>query len=375
MGLGTSFPDGNLLEAEQTGVEVLHDLNSVVKANTVGASVKLQIQAPTRIDLAGGALDIYPLYIFEGGGVTLNAAIDLVSQVDLRSRDEDGVAIEALDLNLVQEAGSIEELSLDGKHGGLELIIRILQFYAPQSNLSIRTRCNVPPGSGLGGSSSLLVALSSALIQWENSAVNKKRLIDYGAEIEAQSIRIPTGKQDYYPAAYGGFHALWLGIEGVRREPLQFSAPFKQALQTRLILGYCGASRMSAESNWSIVKSYIDRQPATLAALKQIRLTAERMYRSLIAEDLVEFGECLAEEWDNRRRLAEGVTTPRLDRIFAAAEGAGAIASKVCGAGGGGCFITFAREGRRQDVADAILTAGGEVLEYQFAAEGVSVVC
>ncbi len=336
--------------------------------------MKLRVQAPTRITLGGATLDIYPLYLFEEGGLTLNAAIDLCSEVELEEQSEDRIRIEATDLGLVLEGPDLEGLESNGEYAPLDLILRVLKFYRPGNGLIVRTKNNVPPGSGLGGSSSLLVCLSTALLQWENRPVNKQQMIDFGANIEAQSIRIPTGKQDYFPPAYGGFHALWFDIQGIRREQLTFSAPFEHQLQDRILLGYSGVSRFSGSSNWNIMRKYINGEGATVVGLGKIKEIALAAYQSLKEEDLDKFAECLARDWENQKGLAEGVSTPEIDRIFEAARQAGAQASKICGAGGGGCFLTVVGEGSRQDVKKAIQGAGGEVLDYHFSKSGVEVV-
>ena len=334
----------------------------------------MKVQAPTRITLAGATLDIYPLYLFEEGGLTLNAAIDLCSEVELEEHSKDRIRIEATDLGLVLEGPDLEGLQSNGEFAPLDLVLRVLKFYRPGNGLIVRTKNNVPPGSGLGGSSSLLVCLSTALLQWENRPVNKEQMIDFGANIEAQSIRIPTGKQDYFPPAYGGVHALWFEIQGIRRERLNFSAPFENQLQDRILLGYSGVSRFSGSSNWNIMRKYINDEGATVVGLRKIKEIAFAAYQSLKEEDLDKFADCLATDWEIQKGLAEGVTTPEIDRIFEAARQSGAQASKLCGAGGGGCFLTVVGEGSQQDVKKAIQGAGGEVLDYHFSKSGVQVV-
>ncbi|MDA2933801.1 GHMP kinase [Acidobacteria bacterium AH-259-D05] len=334
----------------------------------------LRASAPTRIDLAGGTLDIHPLYLFEGGGLTLNVAIDLCTEVELEKRSDQWIRIEATDLDLVLEGSGLEELKSKGKFAPLDLVLRILNFYKPGCGLTVRTRSNVPPGSGLGGSSSLLVCLSTALIQLENLPFNKAQIIDLGANIETQSIRVPTGKQDYFPPAYGGFSALWLELQGVRREKLELSRQFKNQLQHQMLLGYTGATRFSGASNWSMMKRYIDGEDDTVARMRKIKETALAMYESLKQEDLNKFAQCLSMEWDNRKGLAEGVTTQEIERIFTSAAQAGALANKICGAGGGGCFVSLVRDGCRQAVSKAIQSNGGQILDYRFADSGVQVI-
>lgn len=336
--------------------------------------MRLKVSAPTRIDLAGGTLDIYPLYLFEGSGLTLNVAIDLLSEVELEKRPDQGIRIEAKDLGLVLEASCLDQLKSEGPFARLDLVVRILRFYKPTCGLNVRIESQVPPGSGLGGSSSLLVGLSTALVQLEGLPWNRRQIIDFGANIETQSIRVPTGKQDYFPATYGGFNALWFEIQGIRQERLELSSQFKNQLQRQMLLGYSGVSRFSGSTNWSVMKQYIDGESETVTKLGKIRQTAMAMYESLKQEDLTQFAQCLAEEWDHRKGLAEGVTTPEIEKIFKSAEQAGALANKICGAGGGGCFVSLVEDDCQAAVSEAITANGGQILDYSFAECGVQVV-
>lgn len=330
----------------------------------------LEATAPTRIDLAGGTLDIYPLYLFEEGGVTLNAAINLKSVVRIKVRDDKRVRIFSEDLQEKREAEAVEALETGGP---LDLVVRVIKFYASHHGLDVVTKSSVPAGSGLGASSSLLIALSAALNRILGNKYSKDDLIQLGANLEAQSIRIPTGKQDYYPAAFGGVNCLWFGIEHTRVEPLELDDGTMDQLNQRLVLSYTGASRASATSNWNMIKMYIDQVGTTVHQMQGIKATALAMREALLQGNLDAFAELLAKEWENRKLLADGVTTPPIDRLVSSAAKAGALASKVCGAGGGGCMISFVRPGTRDSVVSALENAGAEVLAFAIDTSGVRV--
>ncbi|HEY2932988.1 MAG TPA: hypothetical protein VGK99_14690 [Acidobacteriota bacterium] len=326
--------------------------------------------AGTRIDLAGGTLDIFPLYLFEDYGITINAAVDLNSRVRVATRRDRRIILIAEDLNLVEEAPTLEALQ---PAGVMDLVARIIKFYAPRQGIEVTTRSNVPKGSGLGASSSLLISLSAALVRLMRKNVTPEKIIDYGANIEAQSIRIPTGKQDYYPPMYGGFNALWFRTEGIRREKLRLSRRFRNQFYDRLILSFTGESRFSGTSNWNMTKKYIDNSGNTVEKMKRIKETALEMREALMQEKLEEFGKLLEREWANRKLLAEGVTNSRIDALMEAARQTGAVSSKICGAGGGGCMISFVRPGKREAVAGALTKAGATILDYHFRESGVRV--
>jgi len=330
----------------------------------------IEATAPTRIDLAGGTLDIFPLYVFEGGGITVNAAITLNSSARIMPRQDHRVVLSSEDLGTVVEADSFDQLP---EGGVMDLAVRILKFYRPSVGVNVELHSSVPKGSGLGGSSSLLISLSAALNELNGGHRTLEDLINLGANLEAQSLRIPTGKQDYYPPAFGGINAIWFNIDGNVLEPLTPGDETLGELEERLVLTYTAESRFSGTSNWNMMKQYIDNVGATVANLRRIKQTAVEMRQAIIERDLDRFAKLLSVEWENRKRLAQGVTTPRIDQLITEAHRRGGIASKICGAGGGGCMITFVQPGSRQDVIAALATLGAEDLPFGIARSGVKV--
>jgi D-glycero-alpha-D-manno-heptose-7-phosphate kinase len=326
--------------------------------------------APCRIDLAGGTLDIYPLYLFEEGGITVNIGIDLFSSVRLTSRSDARIRLCSIDTGAELEAPTVGELPLGGP---LDLVARLVRFYAPKTGVDVETRNLAPKGSGLGASSSLLIALSGALNAFNETGHAPETMINYGACLEAQNIRIPTGKQDYYPAMFGGVNALWFDVAGGRVEPLLVDEEAKAMLERRLILTFTGISHFSGATNWEMMRNYIDGAGNTREHLRAIKNTALAMRDCLLRRDFVAFGQILDEEWQNRRNLAEGVSTPVIDAMMTAARDAGAISSKLCGAGGGGCMITYVRDGAEDAVAAALEAAGARRLPYHIAREGLKI--
>jgi D-glycero-alpha-D-manno-heptose-7-phosphate kinase len=333
--------------------------------------MKVTVSTPTRIDLAGGTLDIYPLYVFEGGGITVNCAIDLTCSVEVSPRKDAQIVIYSADLDLEVRGASIKELVPEGP---LDLVARAVRFCAPRGGLNIVTRNTVPKGSGLGASSSLLVALMWALSRDSRKVINPGTLIDWCANVEAQSLGIPTGKQDYYAAFYGGLNAIFFDERGIKREPLKVSRDFMETLQTDLVLSYTGISHFSGATNWDMMKSYIDNAGATRAHMKKIKQTAFQMRDSLLSEDIKAVAAILAEEWENRKLLAEGVSNEMIDNLISGAAKAGALASKICGAGAGGCMVTITVPEKRQAVEKALEERGARVLHFSLQQKGLKIV-
>ena len=331
--------------------------------------MRIEAIAPTRIDLAGGTLDIYPLYLFLEGGLTINMAIDLMAQVRLETRSDRGVRIFSRDTGLALWAPDVASLPQDWE---LSLLARAVRFYPPRTGVTITTHNLSPHGSGLGASSALLIALSGALGALNGSRISNEQIIEFAANLEAQVIGIPTGKQDYYAAVYGGVNAIWFGTGGNRVERLVTDEGVIAALERRVILTFTGESRFSGTSNWNMLKAFIDNLNHTQDRMRAIKATAESMREALLSADLERFTWLMAEEWRNRKQLAEGVTTPHIEQLIAAAAEAGARASKICGAGGGGCMISIAGEGQREAVIRALEAHGARHIPYRVARRGLT---
>jgi D-glycero-alpha-D-manno-heptose-7-phosphate kinase len=330
----------------------------------------VEARTPTRIDLSGGTLDLYPLYLFLEGGVTNNAAIDLWSNVRIETRRDPEIHLRSLDTAVELVVPSVAELPVNKE---LSLVARIVKFYAPKTGVNVITNNTTPHGSGLGASSSLLIALSGALDRINGTRMDPGQFVDLGANLEAQVIAIPTGKQDYLAALYGGVNALHFTVQGWRREPLITDEQKLHALEDRIVLSFTGDTHFSGTSNWNMLKRFVEDAPGSRESMRTIQRTAEQMREALLAFDLDRFAALLDDEWQSRKNLAEGVTTPAVDRMVEAARQAGALASKICGAGGGGCMITFIQEGKRTAVETALEDAGATIMPFRIARQGLTV--
>lgn len=324
----------------------------------------LASSAPTRIDLAGGTIDIWPLYLFHEGASTLNVAISLRAHVHVEPLPGDDVELRSIDTARSLRAAHWSELS-----AGSELpLLALLARHYRLAGARLTTRGESPAGAGIAGSSALTLAACGALARWTGAATGPDDLLQVAMNIECQTIRVPTGVQDYRPALYGGIAAVELGVSGVRRVTLDVEPT---ELERRIVLAYTGAPRNSGTNNWEITKRHLDGDQAIFDTFERIRDTAIAMRAALVAGDWVEIGRQIAIEWSNRKRLAPGVTTPAIDALIERAMAAGATAAKVCGAGGGGCLFCYGPPDARSAVAQALANAGSRVLDYHIETEGL----
>ncbi len=326
--------------------------------------VRIETSAPTRIDLAGGTIDIWPLYLFHPGAQTLNAAISIRAHATIEPREDGRVVITSEDTAATVSADSWQELA---QPQGLRLLCLLAHAFEARG-LTLTTRSESPAGAGIAGSSALTVAVCAALAEWNRRHLEPEALLQIAMNVEAQAIAVPTGLQDYRPALYGGLAALELDVEGIHRVPLDVDL---DALHQRLVLCYTGEPRNSGTNNWEIMKKHIDGDQEVFDCFERIRDTAADMRTALAGGHWDAVGAALRREWTNRKRLAPGVTTPAIEQLIARAEAAGATAAKVCGAGGGGCLVCYGPPAQRDHIAAALEAGGARLLEYSFERDGL----
>jgi len=326
----------------------------------------LTSSAPTRIDLAGGTIDIWPLYLFHEAASTLNAAISLRAHVQVESRPGGGVELVSIDTGRRTYAASWQDL---GAASELPLLALLARHYRLE-NAVLTTRGESPAGAGIAGSSALTLAVCGALARWTGQSEAPADLLQVAMNVECQTIHVPTGVQDYRPALYGGIAAIELRVDGIHRHALDVD-PVE--LEQRMVLAYTGEPRNSGTNNWEITKRHIDGDRHVFDCFERIRDTASAMRVALERGDWDEVGRHIATEWDNRKRLAPGVTTPAIEGLMARAMAAGATAAKVCGAGGGGCLVCYGPPAAHARIAEALAAAGARVLDFRIEREGLRV--
>lgn len=330
--------------------------------------MELRISAPNRIDLAGGTTDICPLYLFMEGGFTVNVAVTVRSNVVLRSTCGQSVRIVSRDLKESVEATDPSGLPVKGPLG---LIARAVRAFPPSTGIEITTRNEAPSGSGLGASSALLVALLTGLHLMRHEHVSGEDTVEMAANIEAAEIGVPTGMQDHIAAFYGGVSAIDFGYRGFERTPCCTGLNAQQWLESTMILSYTGSGRFSGLNNWDVTKAFIDNNVVVREKLLEIRDIAREVGAALHSERWEEVPALVDREWRIRRSLAPGISNPAIQGIMNAAAAAGASASKICGAGGGGCMVTLTPPHERASVEKAISDAGGRVLQFRIDTHGV----
>lgn len=331
---------------------------------------RVSAKAPCRVDLAGATLDIWPLYLYHTGAVTVNFAIDRYASCVVELRRDSRIVLRSLDLEGEESFPSLQALIAARKYR-LPIPARLVRYYAPPKGLTITTHSEAPAGAGISGSSALMIALTSALHRLHVAPTLPRETVRIIAQnVEAQVIRVPTGCQDYYPALYGGVNAIELTEAGMFRRRLDVDF---EDLNERVVLAYTGAPRQSGINNWQVMKAHIDGDRAVHRNFDHIAAIAVAMRHAVARADWNEVARLLRQEWSYRRKNAPGISTPMIDRLIEATRKAGATGAKVCGAGGGGCVFFLVERGARDRVTAAITREGATVLPVRVAPQGVQV--
>ncbi len=327
---------------------------------------RVEAMAPTRIDLGGGTLDIWPLYLFHPGSVTINAAITLYAKVRVKPIGKPEIHLNDRKLGKTFAWPLSEEFT---KKGPYPLFFQTLQYFSINQGLAIEFYSEAPKGAGLAGSSALLVALCGALMKGAHQPLSKAQFLKMVRDIETRLIKVPAGMQDYYPALYGGVQALWWQEGGAKRENVTISSA---ELEKRLILVYTGTSRYSGTNNWEVFKQHLDGHRKVHGLFGKISEAAQAMGAALEQEDYDALGRAMASESTARKKLFPGIVTPEILELERLAKRQGAIAVKVCGAGGGGCVAVYADPEQRQPLQKKIREKGYTILAYNVSRKGLS---
>ena len=328
-----------------------------------------QSQAPARVDLAGGTLDIWPLYLFHRDAQTLNFAVNYYARCWLTARRGKTIEFVSRDLRLRERFSSLDVLAR-AKSCRLPLLARLVTAFEPQKGFTLTTDSDVPAGSGLGGSSALNIAICGVLSRFAGRRLPLPKLIETARNVEAQVLRVPTGEQDYYSAVYGGAHSIRLTPHGVFRERLRVSS---KQLSAQFLLCYTGQSRNSGVNNWEVFKAHMDGERRVIRHFSRIAAIATEMRRALEMHDWRRTGELLNQEWEARKKNYPGISTPGIGRLVAAARRNGALAAKACGAGGGGCVLFLTEPEARPQLEAVLRRLGASILPFQVSAKGLEV--
>ncbi len=326
-------------------------------------------RAPMRIDFAGGTIDIPPLFLFHYPAPTINAAVQIFAKVTITPSDQ--LTIISKDQDIQIKAADWRSLAWDN-YPMLELACRLVKSFQPEP-ATIEIESEAPAGSGLGGSSVIAIALTAALAKFSQRHFSDTDLVEYAKSIETQSIKVPTGYQDYWGAYYGGINAYQIELDGSLKRTALGSEAFRAELEKQLMLVYVGKPHFSGINNWDLVKKHIDGDGATNDFFEKIKKNGIAMQAAFKAEDLSAVAQVLNDDWQVRKSMLPTMTTPEIETLTEQAMAAGALAARVCGAGAGGCLLMLVPPEKRSAVQTVVDELGMKTLNSKLSSVGVEV--
>ena len=323
--------------------------------------------APVRLDFAGGWTDVPPFSAREGG-VVVSAAIDLSAHVEVKL---EGPRIRLVSEDLGQELECVDSggLVLDGR---LDLLKAALRMFPVQSPCTLTTRSDAPPGSGLGSSGAMDVALVGALALARADRLSEREIAEHAWYLETVEAKIPGGKQDQFAAALGGFQRLSFRDPDVGMEPITPDAAFAAELERRTVLCYTGRSRMSGATIARVMAAYGRGDRGVTDALRAMKEVAETMAEAVRSASLTRVAALLTENWKHQQALDPEMRTPEMAQLEQAVTAAGALGGKAAGSGAGGCMFFVTGDSPAAVIA-AARAAGATLLPVRWAREGVRV--
>lgn len=329
----------------------------------------LRSRAPLRISFAGGGTDVAP-YPREAGGCVLSATVNMYAYASLIPVDSpDRLIVESPDL------GTVFHLESRSKHDGsdrsdiVDAVLAECRVDATSHRLVLH--CDAPPGSGLGSSSAIIVALTAALADSSGEVLGPYEIAQRAVAIERERMEIPGGLQDQYASAFGGFNFMEFDGEGVLVHPLAIRPETLNELHASLVLCYTGQTRLGGHILKKQIAGYTEKRDESIAALEEIKSIAIDMRSALLRGDLSRFAQGIADGWEAKKQLAEGITVDALDRLYDLGRAHGAIAGKVLGAGGGGYFLFFSPVDQTAGLREALEGDGKRVVPFSFEKKGV----
>jgi D-glycero-alpha-D-manno-heptose-7-phosphate kinase len=331
-------------------------------------------KAPLRIGLAGGGTDVSPYSDLYGGAI-LNATISLYANATIEPIEENRIILKAIDRQEEEQYDWTKELPLTGKLDLLKGIYNRIQkdYGIPQRGFRLSTFVDAPAGSGLGTSSTLVVAIIGAFAEMLRLPMGEYDMAHYAFEIERQDLKMAGGKQDQYAATFGGVNFMeFYGDDKVIVNPLRIKQKYLFELENNLLLYYTSTSRESAEIIKKQTRNVVDKKGSSIEAMHQLKEQARLMKEALLKGKLHEIGEVLNFGFQQKRLMAEGISNPLMDDIYETAIKAGATGGKISGAGGGGFMIFYCPANTKYNVINSLDKFGGRHRNYLFVEHGLN---
>jgi D-glycero-alpha-D-manno-heptose-7-phosphate kinase len=329
----------------------------------------LIVRAPVRISFAGGGTDLESYY-GRFGGLVVSATIDKYFYVFVTVNKGENIQIMSSDFRTFYRQDAGQEMLWDGD---LALPRAILNHFNIHEGLAMFLASQVPPGTGLGSSSTVTVAVIKAISSLQGLSLSKRRIAELACSIEIEKLGMPIGKQDQFAAAFGGVNAFTFEREGVAVEPLTLSRDVVEGLERGILLFYTGVAREAARVLTEQNRATLSGASGVIEPLHSIKAVAAEVKRCFERGDLRRFGELLHASWEQKKRLASGISNPWIDECYETAQRHGALGGKITGAGGGGFLMLYCTPAKGPAVTDALERLGLKRMDFSIDFDGAKI--
>ncbi len=329
-------------------------------------------KAPLRLGLAGGGSDVSPYSDIYGGAI-LNATISMYAHTTIIPTNDGKIVFEAPEKKLCEEFAQVQEITPDGYfilHKGVYNRI-VKQFTKTPLSFRICSFVDAPAGSGLGTSSTLVVSILGAFVEWLKLPLGEYDIAQLAYEIERVDLGLAGGKQDQYAATFGGFNFMEFQNSNVIVNPLRIRQRYIDELTHNLVLYYTETSHVSAEIIKEQQTNVAAKNTTSIESMHKVKEQAIRMKEVLLKGDIDAIGEILDFGWQNKKQMAKSISNEHIDKLYETALSAGATGGKISGAGGGGFMFFYCPENSRYSVIEALSKYGGQAKRYEFTTEGL----
>ena len=327
----------------------------------------VRAKAPLRIGFGGGGTDVSP-YCDERGGAILSATIDRYAYCSLIPANDDEITIQSLDYDLIEKYASAGPEPTDGKFNLVNAAIKVMQL---KGGFKLFLHCDAPPGSGLGTSSTMAVALVGAIAHLLRQPLTDYDVAELAYRIERTEAGIRGGRQDQYAATFGGFNFIEFTGGNTIVNPLRIKQSTINELQYRLLLCYTGKTRLSAGIIDDQMTAYAQKKEGVVEAFDETKALAFAMKNALLLGRIDEFGSLLHQTWCVKKHFSSKITDASIDQLYAVARENGALGGKLLGAGGGGYLLVLCEFDKWHLVARKMEEAGGKVINFAFEHDGL----
>lgn len=324
-------------------------------------------RAPLRVSFGGGGTDVAP-FCEERGGAIIGSTINKYAYCSIIPKESDEITVHSLDFDMTVKYHAGSNYIYDGK---LDLVKAAMNALEIKQGCDVYLQCDAPPGSGLGTSSTVMVALLSAMAKWKGISLDAYELADLAYQVERVELGISGGYQDQYAAAFGGFNFIeFHGRNDVVVNPLRIKKDIIHELQYNLLLCYTGKIHVSANIIDDQVNNYKTQNEDAVSAMSEVKALAYAMKDELLKGNLMNFGKLLDYGWQSKKRMSNKISNPQIDALYEEAIKAGALGGKLLGAGGGGYLLMYCPYNVRHLVAKRMEQAGGQLTDWNFELRG-----